>query len=135
MTLAPSMLLAGSVEVVEFKVAHGCGALPTTAFRVVLPAGVEAVEPQPKAGWTLAVEPATGATPRAATWSGGTLPAHEAGVFSIRMKVPQAPGMLLFPALQTCEDITAKTGSSAPRTTHHQGMLVVVPAGSAKQAP
>jgi len=36
-----------------FRVGHGCDALPTTAIRVMIPAGFNGAQPMPKAGWTV----------------------------------------------------------------------------------
>ena len=52
----PSTAAPGAAETLNFMVGHGCSGQPTTALRVEMPKAVSDVEPQPKAGWTLAVE-------------------------------------------------------------------------------
>ena len=75
----------------------------TTALRIEIPAGVSIANPQPKPGWDLSVERATGAphTITAIVWTGG-LPADRFDEFLILTKLPSAAGPLAFPAIQSC---------------------------------
>lgn len=105
---------AGSYYAGFLRVSHGCGAAGTVSIRVEIPAGVVSARPQPKPGWTLAVEHAPLATPikgeggaviteriSAITWT-GALPADQFDQFGIMMKLPDAPGALYFPTVQRC---------------------------------
>ena len=44
---------AGASYKAVLRVGHGCAGSPTTAIRVLIPAGFQGAKPQPKAGWTL----------------------------------------------------------------------------------
>lgn len=105
---------AGSYYAGFLRVSHGCGLADTVSIRVEIPAGVLSARPQPKPGWTLAVEHAplpkpiqgeggTTITQRVAaiTWT-GRLPADQFDQFGIMMKLPGAPGALYFPTTQRC---------------------------------
>ncbi len=84
--LAQKEALPGSYQG-TLKVGHGCDGSATTAIKVTIPEGVVGVKPQPKAGWTIAIEtgpyakaypmmhgkPATEGV-KTITWSGGNLP-------------------------------------------------------------
>ncbi|OAN66365.1 YcnI family protein [Sphingomonas sp. TDK1] len=111
---AEPQAIAGSYYAGFLRVSHGCGASDTVSIRVEIPAGIVSARPQPKPGWTLAVEHAPLATPikgeggatitqrvSAITWT-GKLPADEFDQFGIMMKLPEAPGALYFPTVQRC---------------------------------
>jgi uncharacterized protein YcnI len=100
-----------------FHVGHGCSGSPTVRLRIKIPPGVVAVEPQPKAGWSVITETgpyASGLTSGGQTfvegvkdviWS-GLLPAHKTTTFTIKTKLAAdaKPGQkLVFPVLQECE--------------------------------
>lgn len=100
------------------KVGHGCDGSATTAIKVTIPEGVVGVKPQPKAGWTIAIEtgpyakaypmmhgkPATEGV-KTITWSGGNLPDayYDEFVFVSTLTPDVAGQTLYFPVLQTCE--------------------------------
>lgn len=105
---------AGGYYAGFLRIAHGCGASPTRSVRVEIPESVISARPQPKPGWTLAVErqplkPAvTGeggalVTERvsAITWT-GELPADQFDQFGIMMKLPATAGPLFFRTTQRC---------------------------------
>ncbi|HYD24154.1 MAG TPA: YcnI family protein [Croceibacterium sp.] len=107
---------AGGYYAGFLRVSHGCEASPTVALRVELPATVLTARPQPKPGWTLAIErtplaepvPGEGGTTirervSAVTWS-GALPADQFDQFGLMMKLPDAAGPLYFPTTQTCAE-------------------------------
>jgi uncharacterized protein YcnI len=102
-SLLPTTASSGSYQVLRFGVGHGCDGATTTALRIEIPAGVSIANPQPKPGWDLSVERATGApdTITAIVWTGG-LPADRFDEFLILTKLPSAAGPLAFPAIQSC---------------------------------
>lgn len=105
---------AGSYHVMTLRVPHGCEGAPTTAVRVLLPPGIVSAKPRQMPGWMLEVvkaplpapvrtEHAT-VTERVAeiAWSGGNLPDEAFEAFSIMLRLPDRPGPLVFPVIQTC---------------------------------
>jgi hypothetical protein len=117
-TLAEGQATSGTSYKGVLKVPHGCGEAATTAIKVTIPEGVVSVKPQPKAGWTLALEKgpyeksydvmhgkAVKEGVETITWSGGTLPnAYYDEFVFIAYLAPQAQATkLYFPVLQTCE--------------------------------
>jgi uncharacterized protein YcnI len=101
-TLAEKSASAGSYSVATFRVSHGCSGSPTTALRIEIPAAIAFAHPQPKPGWTLAVD-RSGDRVTAITWSGGDLPSDDFDQFLVMLKLPKDAGPLVFPATQTCE--------------------------------
>jgi uncharacterized protein YcnI len=96
----PRQAAAGGYQVVRFRVGHACtGAAATTELRVEMPRGLASARPQPKPGWTLSVEQASGAV--ALIWR-GHLPDEEFDEFAVLVCLPQQPGVLYFPTVQTC---------------------------------
>jgi uncharacterized protein YcnI len=101
-TLADGSAAAGSMQAERFRVGHGCSGSPTTALRIELPQAIGSAKPQPKPGWTVDIEHA-GERVSAITWKGSALASDMFDEFVILMKLPAAPGVILFPATQTCE--------------------------------
>ncbi len=109
--LEPAQATANTTLTVGFRIGHGCGDSPTTAVRISIPAGITSVQPQPKAGWNVAIK--TGPVPAAAgavapvtevNFSGGKLPHEFFDTFVLRFRVPNAPGTTVyFPVIQECE--------------------------------
>ena len=111
----PSEAPAGSSQVVQFKVSHGCDGSPTTRVAIQIPEGVVSVKPQATPGWTIesTVGPITpydnhgeqvteGITE--VVWSGGSLPDDQFMTFGLSVKLPDAAGETIsFPTVQTCE--------------------------------
>ena len=137
---------AGSYYAGFLRVSHGCGASPTVSIRVEVPAGIDIARPQPKPGWTLAIEHAplritimseSGATVTervsAVTWT-GDLPADEFDQFGLMLKLPAGAGPLYFPTTQRCtEGSNAWINRPASPDMWHMTampapMLIVVPA-------
>jgi periplasmic copper chaperone A len=100
------------------KIGHGCEGAATTKISVTIPAGVVAVKPMPKAGWTISTTKAAydksykhfskqltdGVTE--VTWTGGNLPDdhYDEFVFASYLTDNWAAGaMVYFPIVQTCE--------------------------------
>lgn len=102
----PAAAPGGAYQVIRFRVGHGCGEAATTALRVETPAGLAQARPQPKPGWALSIarEPAAGGGEgrvAAVTWR-GELPADQFDEFALLVKLPETPGPLYFPTVQTC---------------------------------
>jgi len=107
-TLETSQAEAGSYYKGVLRVGHGCDGSPTTAIRLIVPAGVQQLKPMPKAGWTLAVQKDKLAQPydyygetvredvSAVSWSGGSLPNDYYDEFAFRAKLPATPGETLY---------------------------------------
>lgn len=96
----PGQAPAGAYQATAFRVGHGCGEAATTAVRVEIPAQVASARPQPKPGWTLAIEKDEGRV-SAVTWR-GQLPADQFDDFAVLLKLPDQPGELYFPTVQSC---------------------------------
>lgn len=107
--------VAGAHWAGALRVSHGCDGSATTSVRVEFPAGIIVARPQPKAGWTIAIErealaepvPAEGGgqlTQRvsAITWT-GRLPDDQFEEFALAAKLPAEAGTLAFPVIQTCQ--------------------------------
>ena len=137
---------AGSYYTGAFHVGHGCAGSATTSLRVEIPAAILNAKPQPKPGWTLEIEREPLVAPikgeggetvatraRAFTWR-GRLPDDEFDEFAITAKLPAEAGVLVFPAVQTCEqgetrwtELPAAAGQ--PRPAHPAPTLTVAPKG------
>lgn len=100
------------------KIGHGCEGTATHTVKVVIPEGMIAVKPMPKAGWTVAIE--TGPYARAydyfgtpmthgaksITWSGGKLgdDQYDEFVFQSRITDQLPAGRKVYvPVTQLCE--------------------------------
>jgi uncharacterized protein YcnI len=105
---------AGAYYAGFFRVSHGCGDSDTVSVRISIPETVLSARPQPKPGWTIRIDRAPLATPRtgeggatirdrvtAITWT-GRLPSDYFDQFGLMMKLPDTPGLLYFPVVQTC---------------------------------
>jgi len=107
-TLETSQAEAGSYYKGVLRVGHGCDGSPTTAIRLIVPAGVQQLKPMPKAGWTLAVQKDKLAQPydyygetvredvSIVSWSGGSLPNDDYDEFAFRARLPATPGETLY---------------------------------------
>lgn len=101
-TADPGEAPAGAYRAVRFRVGHACrDTVATTAVRIELPAGLKAARPQPKPGWSLAIDHDAAGAVTAITWK-GRLPADEFDEFAVYIRAPEAPGVLYFPTVQTC---------------------------------
>ncbi|HEY9234154.1 MULTISPECIES: YcnI family protein [Phenylobacterium] len=96
----PGTATAGAYQPVVFRVGHGCGAAATTAIRIEIPADMASARPQAKPGWRLEIERA-GEKVLSITWR-GELPDDQFDEFAILFKLPDSPGKLYFPTVQTC---------------------------------
>lgn len=148
--------LAGSSYKAVLRVGHGCAGAPTTAIRVLLPAGFQGAKPMPKAGWTLSTrsEP----LPQPYTSHGKTvsedvveiswtatakehwLPDAWYDEFVLRGTLPASAGPLWFKVLQSCEpgrldwvEVPAQ-GTSTKGLKAPAVLLEVIPSGPASHA-
>jgi uncharacterized protein YcnI len=114
-TLETQQAPPNSTTRATFRVPHGCDGAPTIRFTVLLPEGLGNAQPMPKPGWTLRTVPRAdappptghGAAPQLAEiiWEGGSLDAAHYDEFVIRLRLPDAPGTLLYiPVVQDCPD-------------------------------
>jgi hypothetical protein len=116
----------GTYHAAALRVGHGCEGSPTVALRVVIPAGITSAKPQPKPGWTIAVEREPLAQPipteggglqrervKAVTWR-GRLPDEQFDSFGLLLKLPAGSGVLAFPTTQTCERGARRWADVAP---------------------
>ena len=130
----PGEAKAGAYQVLRFRVGHGCGGAATTALRIETPQGLASARPQPKPGWTLTIE-TEGERVSALVWR-GALPADQFDEFAVLAKLPAEPGVLYFPAVQTCgAEESQWTGIPDPgetRLSHPAPALRVLPAKPAE---
>lgn len=143
--------LAGSSYRATFRVGHGCSGSPTTAIRVLLPAGVRGAKPMPKAGWALAVRREVLAQPYEShgktvredvveiSWTASApehaLPDAWYDEFVLRATLPTQAGPLWFRVQQSCAsgrldwaDIPAQ-GTSTRGLKAPAVLLDVLPSG------
>lgn len=117
---------AGAHWAGALRVSHGCDGAATTSVRVEIPAGILVARPQPKAGWTIAIERTPLPEPvvaeggefltervSAITWT-GRLPDEQFDEFGLAAKLPVATGPLVFPVIQTCEQGEARWTETTP---------------------
>ena len=102
----------GSHYQAHFRVGHGCDGAATTMLSIAIPGGVSDVKAQDAPGWTLETAQSGGRV-SAVTWKGGSLDGKTAGEFAVAMTLPAKPGVLVFPATQTC-GTTTENWSDAP---------------------
>lgn len=99
--LPPEPATAGTAYTAAFKVGHPCkGASTTTALSVRLPDGFALVRAQPREGWRLQVDA------HQVTWTAidaASAQGHAPTTFAIEGRLPDTPGTLWFPTLQTCD--------------------------------
>ena len=118
--LSDQAALAGTSYRATLRVGHGCEGSPTTAIKVIMPAGFRGAKPMPKAGWVLSVtlgkldkpyddhgKPVTeGVT--AITWTAASkdnwLPDAWYDEFVLQARLPAKDGTLYWPVSQICEE-------------------------------
>jgi uncharacterized protein YcnI len=136
---------AGAHWAGAIRLGHGCkGGLATTSLRVEIPAAILVARPQPKPGWTVAIEHAPLDAPitqegrtltervSAITWT-GQLPDDQFDEFAIAAKLPDEAGRLAFPVVQTCGAVSQRWDQpvepDAPRPEFPAPALVLMPGG------
>jgi periplasmic copper chaperone A len=115
--LTPAEAEKGVTVVLGFGIGHGCEGQPTTAVRLQIPAGVIAVQPFAKPGWTIEIVNGAYAGPQARdgaqvtegviqiNWTGGNLPSELYDQFFIRARIAdnvETGTMVWFPVVQEC---------------------------------
>lgn len=120
---------AGEQVTIHLSPEHGCGDSPTVDVAIRAPlAGATAGEVD---GWT-ATATADGSGRTVLEWTGGSLPADEEGEFPVTFTAPDQVGeLLLFPAVQTCENGDELAWISGdPEAEYPAPRLLILPAGS-----
>ena len=97
--LEPRQAGAGATTTLTFSFHHGLEGTATTGLEVKLPEGAAVVEVPPVEGWTASVSP----DGTVVTWSGGSVPDGTEGAFPLVVRLPEQPGTVLFPTIQTTE--------------------------------
>ena len=132
-SVQPAEATAGAYQVLRFGVGHGCDGSATRTVRIEIPPGVPAARPQPKPGWTLAVQRAADGRVTAVTWA-GELAADEFDEFLILMRLPPELGALPFPAIQGCDGAEAQwieiAPAGAPRPARPAPAVTLKPGGA-----
>jgi uncharacterized protein YcnI len=119
---------AGEQVTIHLRPEHGCGESPTVDVAVRAPvAGATAGEVP---GWTATATP-DGEDRTVLEWKGGSLPADQEGEFPVSFTAPDQVGeLLLFPAVQTCEDGQELAWISGdPEGDYPAPRLLILPAG------
>lgn len=126
--LSPSSATPGAQLTVQVEVGHGCSGAPTTGLQVHIPPSVTAATPQPKPGWTAALEKAADGG-RVAVWQGGSLAADRPGLFALALSLPRTAGPLRFPVTQICGQTRVEwnTPASGAAAGHPAPVLNVSP--------
>ena len=101
--LQPKTAEAGTSIKAAFVVSHGCGASPTAAIVVRIPADVANVKPMAKANWIITTRKVADRVIEVA-WRGNKLDPEHFDEFTIVMRVPDTPGKRYFAVRQECED-------------------------------
>ena len=145
--------LAGRSYKAILRVGHGCDGSPTTAIKVIIPAGFQGAKPMPKAGWTLSITRAKLPKPLEShgktvtedvadiTWSANSkdswLPDAWYDEFVLRGSLPGLAGPMWFKVLQTCEkgshnwsEVPA-VGTSTEGLKSPAALLEIIESGSA----
>jgi periplasmic copper chaperone A len=118
-SLGEPAALAGTTYKAALRVGHGCAGSPTTAIKVLIPAGFKGAKPMPKPGWMLTVTKAPLARPyddhgRTVTedvaeivWTAASkdnwLPDAYFDEFVFRGGLPAVAGPMWFKVVQSCE--------------------------------
>ncbi|WP_407319711.1 YcnI family protein [Isoptericola halotolerans] len=117
-TVTPDTTSAGAYALLTFGVPHGCDTSPTTEVAIQIPEEIATVTPTVHAGWDVEKvmveldEPEDDGhggqrTERVAevVYTTDTpLPADLRAAFELSVKLPDEPGTLVLPTVQTCPD-------------------------------
>lgn len=118
-TLQDGAAAAGAGYRAALRVGHGCEGTATTALRVIIPAGFNAAQPMPKAGWSVTTQVGKLPVPYesrgtrvtdgvleiswVANGAANALPDAYYDEFVLHGTTPTTPGPLWFKVVQTCE--------------------------------
>jgi uncharacterized protein YcnI len=123
---------AGDEVTLTLRPMHGCDAAATVEVTAGVP--VAGASADVVAGWTSGVED-DGEGNTVVTWTGGRLPADQAGAFPTTFTVPAAVGELLtFPFVQTCEGGAERAWISGDPAADHPAPRVLVLAPGSRPA-
>lgn len=147
--------LAGASYKAALRVGHGCNGSPTSAITVRIPPSFQGAQPQPKPGWTLAVQREKLAKPYSShgksitedvseiTWTASSkdsyLPDAFFDEFVLRGNLPKDAQALWFKVLQTCENgrndwsQIPEQGISTKGLKSPAALLELIPSGPAAQ--
>lgn len=127
---------AGSHYKATFQVGHGCGQSATRQVVVQVPESVVSAHPQPKSGWSVAVDKAGERVTRV-TWTAKTdadkLPGDFYDEFALMARLPAQAGTLYWPVVQVCDEGRAEwtqvpsAGQSASDLKSPAAVLEVLP--------
>jgi periplasmic copper chaperone A len=128
---------AGASTKATFVVSHGCGASPTAAIIVKIPADVANAKPMAKANWVITTRKAAERVTEVA-WRGGSLDPELYDEFTIVLRAPDTPGKRYFTVRQECEDAILEwseipgEGKTTRDYKNPAAELEVVPAATAR---
>ena len=127
---------AGSYYKASFQVGHGCGPSATRQLVVQVPDAVVSAHPQPKPGWTVAIDKAGERVTRI-TWTArgdaDKLPSEHYDEFQLMAKLPGQAGTLYWPVVQVCDEGRAEwtqvpaAGQKASELKSPAAVLEVLP--------
>jgi uncharacterized protein YcnI len=130
-SVSPDTGVGGAYTPLRFQVGHGCDGKATTALRLEMPPGLTVARPQPKPGWRLQIERAGDAV-TAITWR-GRLPADQFDEFLVLVRLPDRPGLVHFPAAQSCGGDTVRwdqpASPDAPPSKRPAPRIYITPTG------
>jgi uncharacterized protein YcnI len=120
---------AGAEATLTLRPTHGCGDSPTVAVAIQAP--VEGATAGDVEGWAATATP-DGRGNTVLEWTGGSLPADQAGAFPISFSTPDNAGRLLvFPSVQECENgETLSWIDGDPASEDPVPRLLILPVGS-----
>lgn len=97
-TIQPNESTTGAFARFVVRVPNEHDAASTVRIEVQMPVELEEVRYQPKQGWTRTV------TGRTVVWEGGRIAPGEFDEFGFSTRMPESPGVLVFPAVQTYDN-------------------------------
>lgn len=108
---------------IALTIGHGCAGAPTTALRVAVPEGLEAIEPQQKPGWQIS------SSETEFGWTGGEVPDHHHEEFAFAGTVStDAPAEILLPVVQSCGETQLRWIDADPGSDNPAPLIRVLPA-------
>lgn len=108
-TVTPDAPVAGGHDVLTFAFGHGCDGSPTTALRIDMPEGLDAVTPTIEPGWTIDVErsESNGLVTQVTYTADEPVPDDRRAALELGVQyAADAPATLAFPVEQVCAEGT-----------------------------